>query len=476
MEDLEHWMLAAAALVLLAILTSKLAVRTGIPVVVLFLALGMLAGSDGPGNIEFTDFDVARNVGVVALAYILFAGGFGTPWSDVRLAVRPAAVLATIGVVITAALTGAFATWVTDLSWREGLLLGAIVSSTDAAAVFSVLRGRSVGIPRRTRALLEVESGGNDPMAAFLTIEILAWIVHDELELGTLLLHLVGEVAFGLGIGVAGGLGLAWALRRLRLEHDGLYPVLTLAGVALTYAGAAAIGGSGFLAVYVAGLVLGRANVVHRRSLMRFHDAVAWIMQIAMFLVLGLLVFPSDLGEIAWRALAITAVLVLVARPIAVGISLIGNRFPVREQALVSWLGLRGAVPIVLATFPEAEGLSEAQTIFNIVFFVVVTSVLVQGTTLTPIARRLGLQGEAEDHADFDDDALHELVIAAGSRGDGRAVVDLGLPDGVLLVLLARQGEQIVPQGSTVILGGDRLLFVADDEGVSATRALLSGD
>ena len=483
MDDLELWMLAAAALVLLAIIASKLSARSGVPVVVLFLAVGMLAGSDGPGNIAFEDYDVTRNVGVVALAYILFAGGFATRWSDVRSVVRPAVSLATIGVVVTAVVTGTATMWVFNVSWREGLLLGAIVSSTDAAAVFAVLRSADAPVPSRARGLLEMESGFNDPMAVFLTITLIDVVTeHNTSSLPELLVQFVGEMALGVLVGLGAGWVASRPLNRLQLEFEGLYPVLTVSVVALVYAATARIGGSGFLAVYLAGLVIGNSQIVHRRSLMRFLDAVAWLMQIGMFLVLGLLVFPSDLPSIALRALAITAVLVLVARPLATFVSLALSGFGVRERLLVSWLGLRGAVPIVLATFPVAENVRGAHTLFDVVFFVVLVSVLVQGTTLAPVARALGVGGPAAEGAtdpaalERVGDALHEVRVSPASEAAGRPIVDLQLPAGVLVVLVSRDGERFIPQGSTVVRSGDRLLLLADDEALAQVRRLFSDD
>ncbi|GIU87979.1 MAG: K+/H+ antiporter [Acidimicrobiia bacterium] len=472
-------MFVGAALALVAVLTSKLAARLGVPVVVLFLAVGMLAGSDGPGDIAFDDYGVARSVGIVALAYILFAGGLDTRWSDVRGVLAPGLSLATVGVVVTAVVTGAFASWVLDFTWEQGLLLGAIVSSTDAAAVFSVLRSRGIRLRGRTRHLLELESGSNDPMAVFLTLGFLDLATSETTSGVSIAARFVAQMSLGLALGWLGGVAAVWGLNRLRLEYDGLYPAVTITAAALVYASTALVGGSGFLAVYVAGLVLGNANVVHRRSLTRFHDAIAWLMQIAMFLVLGLLVFPSDLPEIALRALAVTAVLLLLARPLAVFVSLIGTRFELREKVFFAWVGLRGAVPIVLATFPEAEGLPEARTIFDVVFFVVLTSILVDGTTIVPLARALRLEvPETASGSELEraaEDVMREVVVAPGSRADGRTLVDLALPPGVLVVLVARGGAHEVPQGSTVLHAGDRLLLLAGEEALAAVQPLFSG-
>jgi cell volume regulation protein A len=481
MHELEQRILVAALLVVLAIAGSKLSTRVGVPVVLLFLGIGMLAGDDGPGNIAFDDFEIARGVGVVALVYILFAGGFDTKWSDVRPIATPAALLATVGVVLTTVITGAAAVALFDLPWKEGMLIGAIASSTDAAAVFSVLRQRGLRLRRRLGPLLELESGCNDPMAVFLTLGLLSLITEPDTGAPELLLRLVLQLVMGTVIGVLGGKAIVALVNRLRLEYDGLYPVLMLGAVGVVFGAASLLGGSGFLAVYLAGLWIGNSRLVHRTSLMRFHDALAWLMQIGMFLVLGLLVYPSELEDVAGRALALTLVLMLVARPIATFVSLMRSRFDVRDRTFVAWAGLRGAVPIVLATFPEAEGLPNAQLFFNVVFFVVLVSVLVQGTTLGTAARRLGVEDRepiathpARSPTATVASALHEIVLGRGSVAVGRRLVDLGLPAHALVVLVARDDGDVIPQGSTVLRPGDRLVVLTDAETLPVVRALVA--
>jgi cell volume regulation protein A len=482
MHELEQAFLVAALLVLLAIVGSKLSTRLGVPVVLLFLAIGMFAGDDGPGDIAFDDFTLARNVGVIALVYILFAGGFDTNWREVRPILRPAASLATIGVVITTAIAGGAAIWLFDLPWKEGLLLGAIISSTDAAAVFSVLRLRGLQLRRSLGSLLELESGCNDPMAVFLTLGLLSLITEPATTPLELLLRLVLQVSVGSVAGWFGGAAIVALVNRVRLEYDGLYPVMLLAAVGVLFGLTSLLGGSGFLAVYLAGVRIGNARLVHRTSLMRFHDALAWLMQIGMFLVLGLLVYPSDLRSVAGSALALTAVLVLCARPIATFVSLFRSRFDVRDQSFVAWAGLRGAVPIVLATFPEAERLPNARTFFNVVFFVVLVSVLVQGTTLRHAARLLGVEEDREPAAPPPSSpsahvtgALHELTLGPASPAVGQRLVDLGLPAHALVVLIARAGGDVIPQGSTVLERGDTLVLLTDTETLPAVRALVAG-
>jgi cell volume regulation protein A len=378
-----------AVLLLLGLLASKVSGRLGVPALLLFMAIGMLAGSEGIGGIDFDDYEVAQGVGVVALAFTLYTGGLDTEWGRVRGLLGPGIALATAGTLVTAVVVGLAAAWILGLSPTAGLLLGSVVSSTDAAAVFSVLRSGEVSLKGDLRPLLELESGSNDPMAVFLTLGCLELLTEPATGAAGILLLFVAQMGVGLAVGLAVGFGSVWAINRIRLGFEGLYPVGLIATVLLAYGAADLLHGSGFLAVYTTGLVMSRSHFLHKKSLMRFADGLAWLMQIAMFLVLGLLVFPSQLGAVAGRALAVAAVLILVARPLAAGLLLAPTRFNLRETVLVSWVGLRGAVPIILATFPLVEGILQAALVFNVVFFVVLASVLVQGTTIPWVARLL---------------------------------------------------------------------------------------
>lgn len=484
MPEAEPLLAAAAALVLVGVLASKVSTRLGVPALLLFLGVGMLAGSDGVGGIHFDDFEFAQSVGIVALAFILFAGGLSTDWAEARPVLAPGVALATVGVVVTALVAGGIAAWALDLSATTGFLLGAIISSTDAAAVFSVLRSRNVSLRGEIRPLLELESGSNDPMAVFLTVGFLELLTDPGRSVLSLLPLFAQQMAVGAVFGYVLARGTVVAINRLRLEYEGLYPVVTLAVVVLTYGITALLGGSGFLAVYVAGIVMGNREFLHKKSLMRFHDAIAWLSQISMFLVLGLLVFPSDLPAVAGRALLVAAALVLVARPLAVLVALAPSRLGLRARAMVSWVGLRGAVPIILATFPLAAGINEAETIFNVVFFIVLTSVLVQGTTIPLTARWLGVDAplparppyplEAVSSADGAT-SLHEITIPTDSPVAGRQLVEIGLPAGALVVLISRDGQFVVPQGATVLRSGDNTLVLADADNLSRVRAILEG-
>ena len=454
-----------------AILAGSIAVafgaaRVGVPSLVAFLALGMLLGSDGPGGIEFDDAELARKVGVIGLAAILYEGGLSTSWRRLRRVAVPAALLSTVGVVATAILTGAAAYALFDLSWLESVLLGAVVASTDAAAVFATLR--YTNIRRRLARTLEAETGGNDPVAIALTIGLIDWIEKPSFGFEDLAFLVVRQLGLGLLVGVVlGGIAM-WVFARLPPSVGAFAPVASVAAGALSFGAADVIGGSGFLAVYLVGLAVGSTPSRYRRQLVAFHEGVAFLAQVAMFVVLGLLVFPSDLPAVALPGLALAALLVVAIRPAAVWISTAFNNFTARERALLGWAGLRGAVPIVLATFVLSSDLAKAETIFNAVFFVVVVSALVQGTTLEWTAARLGLVDPrpAVVAAPLEVDALGSLELVefdvAGDHGiAGAAVRELGLPRSALIAVIARHGETIPPRGTTVIQPGDRLFVLA---------------
>lgn len=388
--------LLGSLLLLVSIVASALSARTGAPLLLVFLVLGMLAGEEGPGGIHFHDVQSAFLVGTLALAVILFDGGLRTRTESFRVGLWPAVSLATLGVILTAVVAGLTAAWVLDLSWLEGLLIGAIIGSTDAAAVFSLLHARGLELKERVRATLEIESGSNDPMAVFLTIALVELLAAGRTALGwDVLVYLAQQMVIGAVLGVLGGRALAWLINRLTLV-SGLYPLLAMAGGLLTFGLAAVLGGSGFLAIYLAGLVLGNERLHAAQNILRVHDGLAWLSQIVMFLVLGLLVTPSALFAQAWPALLVALVLMLAARPIAVWLCLLPFRFPWREQAYIAWVGLRGAVPIILALFPLIAGLERAEVYFNVAFFVVLISLVVQGWTVAPAARWLKLEVPAD--------------------------------------------------------------------------------
>lgn len=445
------------------------AARLGVPTLVAFLALGMLLGSDGPGGIDFDDAELARTVGIAGLAAILYEGGLSTSWRRLRRVAVPAGLLATVGVVATAVLAGAAAYTLFDLSWLESVLLGSVVASTDAAAVFATLR--FTHIRKRIARTLEAETGLNDPVAIALTIGLIDWIEDPTFGFPDLLFAVARQLALGLVVGVVLGAAATWAFARLPHSIGAFAPVASVATAALTFGVADTIHGSGFLAVYLVGLAVGSTPSRYRSQLVAFHEGLAFLAQVAMFIVLGLLVFPSDLPAVALPGLALALLLVVVIRPAAVWISTAFSNFTARERALLGWAGLRGAVPIVLATFVLSAQVGERETIFNAVFFVVVVSTLVQGTTLEWVAERLELVDPRPAVAapPLEVDALGSLELVefnvAGDHAIAGAVVrELGLPRTALVAVVARGNETIPPRGSTTIESGDRLFVLAPRE------------
>ena len=466
----DQLILLGGALLIIGIVSSEFSARLGLPVLVLFLAVGMLAGEDGFGRINFDNFVIAHAIGTVALALILFDGGLHTRTSALRAAWKPAALLATVGVLVTAAITGSAASVILGVPLLTGLLLGSIVASTDAAAVFSVLRSQGVHLRQRLAATLEIESGSNDPMAIFLTVGLVE-VLAGRMALGW---ELAGLFATQMGVGTLVGLGVGWGavqiINRIRLDAAGLYPLLAGACGFIAFGLAAVLGGSGFLAIYLAGIVVGNSRIVFQRGTFLFMDGLAWMGQIAMFVVLGLLSTPSDLVSVAGSGLLLAGVLIIVARPLAVVPLLWPFRFPWREQLLIAWVGLKGAVPIILATFPLIYGLPEGRAIFNVVFFVVLVSAILQGWTLPLLATRLNLQEERPpipavslelmSLRDVNADIV-DYPVLRGSPLAGRTVRDLQLPDGAVLAMISRGTTLIAPRGATALQPGDHLFVVA---------------
>ena len=456
--------LVAGALLTLGIAASLVAGRLRVPGLLLFLALGMLIGSDGLGWIEFDDVRLAQTIGIIALAMILFEGGLASGWSEIKPVVWPSVTLASLGTLLTAVIVGLVATWLLDLSTLEGLLLGSIVCATDGAAVFSILRGSS--IKRRAARVLEGESGMNDPVAIVLVIGFIDMI--QKPDYGALDMIWLGVTE--LAIGAIVGLGIGWlaalAFQRVNFPTTGLYPVASIAAAALAF-GIADVGhGSGFLAVYLTGLWLGSVRLPARRTIGDFHDAIAWVSQIAVFFTLGLLVYPSEFGEIWDEALLVAGVLMLVARPVATFVCTLPFRFTLQESTLLGWAGLRGAVPIVLATFPVIDHIPNADPFFNIVFFVVLASTLIQGVTFEPLARALKLTTEepALPRPLVEVGTIRrlgaevlEFPVATEDAVVGKLVNQLMLPRDALVNVIVRGDQALLPRGSTTIEAGDRL-------------------
>lgn len=458
-------LLTSGALLALGVLMSRASRRVGVPVFLLFIALGMLAGSEGLGGIAFEDYHLSFRLGSIALALILFDGGLNTRWSTCKTAIRPASVLATVGVAGTAVIVGLGAMLLGFDIWTA-MLIGAVVSSTDAAAVFSTLRSSGLQLQKRVGTTLELESGLNDPMAVILTMALTFGIAGQT----ALTPWLAVDIAVQLGVGVIVGLAMGalgrWILRHVRLSAGGLYTVLTL-GLAFSAFGLATIGkGSGFLAVYVAAVVIGNSQFPYRSSLLRFHDAAAWLGQVAMFVLLGLLVFPSQLLEVGWRGLVLALVLVFVARPVVVAMCLLPFGYTRREIGYIAWVGLRGAVPIVLATFPVLAGIDGAGEIFNMVFFVVVVTAIVPGGTVGWLTRRLNLTSDAPPPppavlemtslTQIDGEVM-SFYIRPAAATCGSAIRDIPFPDGASALLIVRDGKLIAPKGQTILQASDHL-------------------
>ena len=483
MISIEQLFIVTAVLLLLGVFASKASSKLGVPSLLLFLGIGMLAGSEGPGGIPLDNPWLAQLVGVLALAFILFAGGLDTDWPEVSKVFWQGVSLATVGVAITALLVAVFARYLLAVPWLECFLLGSIVSSTDAAAVFSVLRSQGILLKGNIQPLLELESGSNDPMAAFLTIGLTHVLTHPGSGAPYLLGLFLRQMLIGAVSGYIVGRCGVWLMNRLKLDAEGLYFALSVAIVLLTYGATAELGGSGFLAVYLTGVVMGNREFVHRRTLTRFHDGLGWLMQIVVFLVLGLLVFPSHLWPVAGVSILLTCMLVFVARPVSVFVSLAFAKVDIRQKTLLSWIGLRGAVPIVLATFPKLAGVPHADFFFDVVFFVVLVSVLLQGATIGWISKALGLKvprppGDSRFPSEYLPPGVSPskpatLQIPEHSQAGGQPLVRLGLPRSAHVMLVTRGVRHLVPSGSTKLLPGDDLFVLADDEDLNRIRSKL---
>ncbi|HEX4870803.1 MAG TPA: potassium/proton antiporter [Nevskiaceae bacterium] len=481
MELTNQLIFLAGALFMVSILATLVSPRVGVPVLLVFLIVGMLAGEDGPGGIVFNNYALANLAGSAALAVVLFDGGLRTRLSTFRVGLRPALTLATLGTLVTTVIAGLFAAWVLDLSLAQGLLIGAIVGSTDAAAVFSLLSTSSVHLNERVSSALEIESGTNDPMAVFLTLALLEYLrapaEHSLLEAGWLFVQHMG---LGALLGWGGGRLIVDALNKLELSES-LYPLLALFSGLLLFGLTGVIGGSGFLAVYLAGLIVGNRRVRSAASIRRFHDGVAWMSQIGMFVILGLLVTPSNLVDIALPALAIALVLIGVARPVAVMLSLWPFRFPRPEVAYISWVGLRGSVPILLATYPLLAGVEDAILYFNVAFFIVLVSLVLQGSTVAPVARLLGLQlpasGVLVNRIDFDLPGTRGYEIVSYRIGEASPLLGLKskqLPfeDLSRIVCLARRGKVISYREWGSLRAGDYISLLASQDELPELDAL----
>jgi potassium/hydrogen antiporter len=458
---------------------AKVADRVRVPGLLLFLALGMLVGSDGIGGVEFEDYELTRTLGTVGLVLILFEGGLTAGWNEIRPVLGTAISLATLGTVLTAVLAGVAAMWLLDVGTLEGLIIGSAVAATDSAAIFAVLRGSQ--LRRRLARALEGESGMNDPVALLLVTGFIEWLDTPGFNAVDLVGELALKLTIGLLIGLALGRAARWAFRNLSLPSPGLYPVASIATAALAYGVAEVAHGSGFLSVYIAALALGTGPVPARRTTVAFHQGLSWVAQISLFFLLGLLVFPSELDDLAVEGLLLSAALMLVARPLAAFAASAFSPFDVRERLMLGWAGLRGAIPIWLATFPVIEGIEGSADIFNAIFFVVVTSTLIQGATFEPLARRLDLTADEPSlpRPLLETGIVRRLggetfvwQVKPGDAAVGRAIKELGLPREALVNFIVRGDTAIPPRGSTEIEPGDELHIVVRQEALPEVEKL----
>lgn len=470
---IENIILIGSILLLVSIIAGKTSYRFGIPTLLLFLSIGMLAGSDGIGGIYFDSPQIARFIGVVSLNFILFSGGLDTKWESVKPVLKEGVVLSTLGVLLTALSLGTFVYLITDFNLYESLLLGAIVSSTDAAAVFSILRGKNLALKKNLRPTLELESGSNDPMAYVLTIAFLSLVQEPDRSFWSIVWLFFQQMILG---GIAGflfGKLSKLTINKIKLDFEGLYPVLAIALMFITFSATDAIGGNGFLAIYICSVYLGNQNLIHKTNIMRMFDGLAWLMQIILFLTLGLLVFPSQIIPFIGVGLLISLFLIVVARPLAVFLSLSFFKMKLRRRFYISWVGLRGAVPIVFATYPLLAGIDKASVIFNIVFFVSLSSVLIQGTTLSKVAKWLHVGLDSKDKPQSPQEELRkehpktileEVILEEGLSSIGKKIVDLDFPKNAIIAMIEREENYLTPNGSTVLQQGDKLIVLTDEQ------------
>lgn len=470
--SLETVLLWVGVLLFLSILSIKLSDRSAIPVLLFFLIIGMLVGSEGLGGIHFDNAQLAKSIGIVSLIFIIFSGGLNTSWKESRKYLAQGIILSTLGVLLTAVTTGFFAVWIFKFTILEGMLIGAIISSTDAAAVFAVLKSKKISLKAPLKPLLELESGSNDPMAVFLTLGLISIMKSNNPNVISFVLGFIMDMAVGALVGFMMVKTITFMVKKLKLDYEGLYPIITISMVLLAYVIAVALKGNGILAVYITGVGLGQAEYINKKTIIKFHDGLAWISQIAMFVTLGLLVYPSHVIPLIGKGLLLTLILMLIARPISVYLCLLPFRIGLGKKIMIAWVGLRGAVPIILATFPFTAGLPLADAYFNIVFFVVVASVFIQGTSIpfvskllnvtAPFSKKIRHPIEFEKN-DLLNAELHEIIIPENSSIEGRMVKEIGVPENCLILLIARNEKYLIPTGTTIIKQNDVLLILAEN-------------
>ena len=470
---IENILLVGSILLFVSIIVGKTSYKFGVPTLLLFLAIGMLAGSDGIGGIQFDNPKIAQFIGIVSLNFILFSGGLDTHWTTVKPILKEGIVLSTLGVLLTALTLGTFVWYVTDFTVYESMLLGSIVSSTDVAAVFSILRSKSLALKSNLRPTLELESGSNDPMAYVLTIAFLTLVINQDRSLVSIIPLFFQQMILGGIAGLTFGRLSKFIINNIKLDFDGLYPVLVIALMFITFSATDVVGGNGFLAIYICAVYLGNQDLIHKKTIFRMYDGLAWLMQIVLFLTLGLLVFPSQVFPYMGIGLLISVFLIVVARPVSVFLSLMFFKMELSRRFYISWVGLRGAVPIVFATYPLLAGIDKANMIFNIVFFISVTSVLIQGTTLSIVAKwlKVALPETVKPLTEIDKLVLElpksvsqEIEILPGFYAVNKRIVDLNFPTSAFIVMIRRNGEYIRPGGSTEIEAKDILMVLADSQ------------
>ncbi|WP_159022908.1 potassium/proton antiporter [Formosa sp. L2A11] len=481
---IENILLVGSLLLFISIIVGKTSYKFGVPTLILFLSIGMLAGSDGIGGILFNDPKLAQFIGIVSLNFILFAGGLDTHWPTVKPIIKEGLVLSTLGVLLTAVTLGTFVWYVTDFTIFESMLLGSIVSSTDAAAVFSILRSKNLALKTNLRPTLELESGSNDPMAYVLTLAFLSLVINQDQDVMGIILMFFQQMILGGLLGFGFGKLSKLIINKITLDFEGLYPVLVIALMFITFSATDSVGGNGFLAIYICSVYLGNQDLIHKSTILKMFDGMAWLMQIVLFLTLGLLVFPSEIIPYMGIGLLISVFLILVARPLSVFISTMFFKMKNRRRLYISWVGLRGAVPIVFATYPLLAGIEKANIIFNIVFFISVTSILIQGTTLSLFAKWLHvampeeakIEREHERYIlDLPKSAMEEATIPENSFAVDSRIVDLHLPKSAFIVMIKRKGHFVRPGGSTIIEANDTLVLLLDnDESLEEINALLA--
>jgi len=468
----EGMLIVGSFLLFISILASKLSSRLGIPTLLIFLAIGMLAGSDGLGGIHFDSPYIAKVLGTITLTFILFTGGLGTEFDHIKPILWNGIALSTIGVLITTFGIGYFIHFVTDFNLMESMLMGAIVSSTDAAAVFSILRSKNLNLKDNLIPTLELESGSNDAMAYFLLIFFSNILVGEEsVSMWKIIPAFLQEMFLGALIGLIVGQVMIFIVNRIELAYEALYPCITLAMTLFTYSATNFIHGNGFLAVYIAGIMLGSKNFIHKKSLVHFYDGICWLMQGVMFLSMGLLVSPYKLLPIVGIGLLISGVLMFVIRPLSVFTSLALSKTGFKQKIFISWVGLRGAVPIVFATHPLLLNIDKADTTFHIVFFIVLTSILLQGTTLSPLAKWLNLEipiaHDQKAALDFPSDIkteFIELIVPKHTQVEGKKLVELNFPKNALITVITRGKNYIIPKGDTKLYQGDKLMIMTENK------------